>query len=150
MKKVSTQPAFRKLRIVSYRGGLVSLPPLDEEVSQSLTIHRDGRVWFSGYTYAENYLTYNRCRSSQNKVQQEKLDELFRCFEQFFTAEYTDSNVLDAGLWELAVLDASGETKLYKGSLCDALEVDGVNLSVLVREVLDRDDLWVFDGAGTQ
>lgn len=146
MKKLRAQQKFHKIRLVSYSGGLRSLPSLEEEVSQSLTIHRDGRVWFSGYTYAEDYLSYNRCRGAQFKLEADKAEEIFEAFQRYFSGAYVDSNVMDAGLWELGIMNEAGETAVYKGSLCDSLVVDGCDLSDLVRRNLERPDLWVFDG----
>ena len=53
-KPVSFEGIPVKIQLVSNAAGFGVFPAPDRELEQRLTIHRDGRVWFSGYAY-ENY-----------------------------------------------------------------------------------------------
>lgn len=46
----------------------------------------------------------------------------------------------------MEITNTDGETYKFRGSLCADFEIDGIDLSDLIRDALGMDDLYVFDG----
>ncbi len=57
-------------------------------------------------------------------------------------------NIVSNGIgnWEMEITNTEGKAYKFRGSLCANFEVDGVDLSDLIRDSLEIDDLYVFDG----
>ena len=47
---------------------------------------------------------------------------------------------------EMELTNADDQTYKFTGSLCADFEVDGVDISELIRDTLEMDDLYVFNG----
>ena len=60
--------------------------------------------------------------------------------------EYDEVFATDIGNWEMEITNTEGNAYKFRGSLCANFEVDGVELSDLIRDSLQIDDLYVFDG----
>lgn len=64
----------------------------------------------------------------------------------YFSQEYTKAHFKDIGDWVMELTNTDGKTYKFRGSLCADFEVDGVDLSDLIRDTLGLSDLYVFDG----
>ena len=118
-------------------------PEPDEEVEQRLVIHRDGRVWFTAYNFGSG-MKYTTGRKKQFKIPKENMEKLFVVFEKYFGNDPLIEQACDAGLWDVVLTDTDGKTAKFTGSMVGGYEIDGINLSVLAREILPIDDLWMF------
>jgi hypothetical protein len=64
----------------------------------------------------------------------------------YFGNDYLEVFATDIGDWVLEITNTEGIVYKFRGSLCADLEVNGEDLSDMIREALDMDDLYVFDG----
>jgi len=140
------QGEAKKIRIISNNVSYGPAPSPDEEVEQRLTLSSDGRVWFSGYNFDYGIDHYTIGRKFQFKLDQEKVDIIFAVFSRFFAGNFEDVFAMDIGSWEMTITNEDGRTFEFAGSLCAQYEIDGMDLSDLLREELGIKNLFAFDG----
>lgn len=138
---------LKKIRIVSNNICYGPKPVPDEEVEQHLTINSDGDVWFSGYNFGCDGEQYEEARNHNFKIEQNSVDRLFEAFSAYFAAGYDEFFVTDIGCWDMELTNTDGKIYKFSGSLCADFAYKGIDLSDLVRETVDMDDLFVFDGS---
>jgi len=136
----------QKIRIVSNNICYGPTPGPDEEVEQHITINSEGRVWFSAYIFGSGYSEHEKSRSKIFSIGKEAVSKILDAFTAYFSGEYIEVFATDIGVWDLEITNTEGKVYKFRGSLCADLEVDGIDLSDLVREILGMDDLYVFDG----
>ena len=122
-------------------------PKTGDEVEQHLTITEDGRVWITRYVIAEdlNFANYKKIEQKQFKIEPEKAKFLLSKFTKYFRDEYELSFATDVGMFEMWIDDDEGKKAYFVGPLISEFEVDGYDLSQLVRDTLDDQSLFVFD-----
>ncbi len=140
------QGALKKMRIVSNNICYGLMPQPDDEVEQHLAINKDGRVWFSGYNYGYGGEKYEKTRSRNFKIEKTSADRLFVVISAYFGKEYNEVFATDIGDWTMELTNTDGVTYKFRGALCADLEYEGDDLSDLIREAVEMDDLYVFDG----
>lgn len=145
-QNVPLQGQAKKIKIVSNNCCYGPGPAIGEEIEQHITIMADGRVWFSGYQYSEPFEKMNRVRQKQFKITKEKADVIMSVFTKFFSSEFQYVMATDIGDWTMRITNDAGRTFQFYGSLCADYEVEGRNLSDLIRDNLEMEDLFVFDG----
>ena len=64
----------------------------------------------------------------------------------YFSNEYDELFATDIGNWTMELTNTEGSIYKFRGSLCADFEINGLNLSDLIRDVLGMEDLYVFDG----
>lgn len=136
----------QKIYIVSNNICYGPQPREDDEVEQRLTINAEGKVWFSTYSYGEGFGHHKKSRSKAFKVEKSIGNKVLKCIAGYFSNEYDELFATDIGDWTLEITNSEGNVYKFRGSLCAEFEVDGVDLSDMVRDALDMDDLYVFDG----
>lgn len=136
----------KKIKIISNNICYGPCPMPEDEVEQHLTMTADGRVWFTGYNFGNVNGKYERGRTKQFRLDREKADHIFSAFSRFFGGEFVDVFATDIGSWEMTIVNTEGRKFPFKGSLCADYKIDGVDLSDLIRDSLEVDDLYVFDG----
>lgn len=136
----------QKVRIVSNNICYGPAPESDEEVEQHITINADGRVWFSAYNFGSGFGGHEKSRSKIYKIDKDTAARVLNNIAQYFSAEYIEVFATDIGEWEMEITNTEGDSYKYRGSLIADFEVDGVDLSDMVREALEMEDLYVFDG----
>lgn len=138
---------LKKIRIVSNRLGYGPCPEPDEEVEQHITINSEGRVWFSAYVFRQHRDGhYEKSRTQNLKVGKETADKIMATFAAYFSNEYDEVFATDIGDWNMELTNTEGKTYKFRGSLCSDFEVQGIDLSDLLRDSLGMPDLYVFDG----
>lgn len=138
---------LKKIRIVSNRLGYGPCPEPDEEVEQHITINSEGRVWFSAYVFRQHRNGhYEKSRTQNLKVGKETADKIMATFTAYFSNEYDEVFATDIGDWNMELTNTEGKTYKFRGSLCSDFEVQGIDLSDLLRDSLGMPDLYVFDG----
>lgn len=136
----------QKIRIVSNNICYGPAPQPDDEVEQHLTINSSGGVWFSAYNYGTNGLKYSMSRAKNFHIDKSAAATILNAVAEYFSGEYDVDYVTDIGGWEMDITNTEGSVYKMKGSLCGRFDVDGTDLSDLIRRTLDMDDLLVFDG----
>lgn len=136
----------QKIRIVS-NNICYGLPPEPEdEVEQHITINAEGRVWFSAYNFGEGFGRYKKARSQTYKIDKAVADKVLNSVASYFSGEYDELFATDIGDWVMEITNVDGKVYKFRGSLCADFEVDGIDLSDLIRDTLGMNDLYVFDG----
>lgn len=136
----------QKIRIVS-NNICYGLPPEPEdEVEQHITINAEGRVWFSAYNFGEGFGRYKKARSQIYKIDKAVADKVLNSVASYFSGEYDELFATDIGDWVMEITNVDGKVYKFGGSLCADFEVDGIDLSDLIRDALGMNDLYVFDG----
>ena len=123
-------------------------PKEDDEIEQHLTITEDGRVWLTRYAIKENlnFADYKKTEQKQFRIEPEKAKFLLSKFTKYFRDEYEISFATDVGSFEMWIDDDEGKKAYFIGPLISEFEVDGYDLSQLVRDTLNDQSLLVFDG----
>lgn len=135
----------QKIRIVS-NNICYGLPPEPEdEVEQHITINAEGRVWFSAYNFGEGFGRYKKARSQIYKIDKAVADKVLNSVASYFSGEYDELFATDIGDWVMEITNVDGKVYKFRGSLCADFEVDGIDLSDLIRDALGMNDLYVFD-----
>ena len=132
---------LQKATIKSNNVGFGPMPEPLEEVEQRLTISRCGRVWFSAYSYGGT-----RLRKKQVWLGEERACRLLHLIGTYFCSGEELSLATDIGMWEMRLQDINGAATKFVGSLCCAFQVEGRDLSTIIREELGMRDLFLYDG----
>lgn len=140
------QGTLKKMRIVSNGICYGPCPEPDDIVEQRITINSDGQVWYSGYAFGDGYGKYKKAETNNFKIKKETAQNAINKVSKYFSREYEEVFATDIGNWELELTNTEGKVYKFSGSLCAEFEIDGVDLSDLIRDSLDIDDLYVFDG----
>ncbi|WP_243108047.1 PD-(D/E)XK nuclease family protein [Clostridium sp. JN-9] len=136
----------KKISIVSNNISYGPCPEPSDEVGQHITINAEGRVWFSAYTFGGGFGQYEKDRTKNYKIGKEAAGKVLNAVAAYFSQEYDEIFATDIGDWQMELTNTDDETYKFKGSLCADFEVDGTDLSDLIRDSLEMDDLYVFDG----
>lgn len=139
------QGTLKKIRIVSNNICYGPPPEPDDEVEQHITINHEGCVWFSGYNFG-NSGENEKARNKNFKIDSNLVEQLFHAMTSYFSREYTEVFATDIGSWVMELTNTDGAIYKFKGSLCADFDVDGIDLSDLIRDTLGMNDLYVFDG----
>lgn len=136
----------QKVRIVSNNICYGPAPGSDDEVEQHITINADGRVWFSAYNFGSGFGGHEKSSSKIYKIDKDTAARVLNNIAQYFSTEYIEVFATDIGEWEMEITNTEGTVYKFRGSLCADFEVDGIDLSDLIRDALGMNDLYVFDG----
>lgn len=136
----------KKVRIVSNNICYGPYPEPTDEVEQHLTINAEGQVWFSAFTYGQGFGEYEKARTKNYKIEKEVATKVLNSVAAYFSQEYNEIFATDIGDWQMELTNTDDEIFKFRGSLCADFEVDGTDLSDLIRDSLKMDDLYVFDG----
>lgn len=116
-----------------------------DEVEQILTLTKTGQVCFNGYIYEGGFSNFRHCRHIVKNIGQEATELIFK-----LVSKWTNLDELicatDVGFWEMTIIDDSNNTYVYNGALIEDLNVDGIPLSRLIRNCINIENLFVFDG----
>jgi hypothetical protein len=101
-------------------------------------------VCYTGYAYG--YGKYKKAESKNYKIAKETAEDILNKVAIYFSNEYDEIYATNIGSWEMEITNTEGKAYKFRGSICADFEVDGVDLSDLIRDSLEIDDLYVFDG----
>jgi hypothetical protein len=65
---------------------------------------------------------------------------------EYFSNEYIEIFATDIGDWNMEIINTDGESYHFRGSLCADFEIDGIDLSDLIRDEIGIKNLYIFDG----
>lgn len=120
--------------------------PMDE-IEQHLSIYSDGRVFFSGYWFGDDYdFKYKKARSERFKLEALEATYVLNHVAMLFSKDFPIDLVTDVGEWTLELINTDGESFHYYGAFFADLMLDGVGLSYIIRKYLGMSELFVFDG----
>lgn len=136
----------KKVKINSNCIGYGYCPEKDDEIEQHVTITENGRVWISRYAFGEGYGNNRIIEQKQLLISAEKVAFLFDKFTKYFRDQYQIDYVTDVGGFEMTITDDQGKSAVIIGPLMCEFEVDGYDLSQLLRDTVEDQTLFVFDG----
>lgn len=90
-----------------------------------------------------NYGEHTKARNQIFKIDKDTAQSVLASIANYFGTELMEVFATDIGDWTLEITNTEGTVYKYKGSLCADFEVDGVDLSDMVRDALGMDDLYV-------
>jgi len=137
---------IQKIRIVSNNICYGPEPLPEDEVEQHMTISASGRVWFTGYKYANGFDKYEVGRRQQFAIGRSLSIEILEYFSQYLNSDQLVCYATDVGTWDMEITDTKGKVYAFRGSLCGGVTVGDVDLTRLLRECLSINQLFVFDG----
>lgn len=119
------------------------------EVKQQLKVFSDGKVYFSGYSFGEEFEEYLICRQQQFLISRETAEEILSLLARYFeNSPKASDNITDNGRWELIITETDGNVTKYVNSLSEMIDLNNVNLSMFLRQHLSIEELFAFDGGG--
>jgi hypothetical protein len=136
----------KKVCIVSNNISYGPFPEPLDEVKQHITINAEGRVWFSAYSFGEGFNQHEKVRTKNYKIEKEVAGKVLNAVATYFSQGYDEIFATDIGDWQMGLTNIDDETYKFRGSLCANFEIGGTDLSDLIRDSLEMDDLYVFDG----
>lgn len=140
------KPAIRKIEITSNNICYGPCPEPEDEVEQELSIERSGQVVLSRYAYG---LGDNKPMGHDRfSIDQEKAEAIFDAIRRCFSDDYEAYMITDVGRWDMTVFDDDGNRDKFSGPLVEwnHSNAAGESVSDIVRKILGRKDLFVFDG----
>lgn len=136
---------IQKIKIISNNICYGPEPYPTDEVEQHLTVSANGQVCFSSYNYGEEFEENQLGRKNNFSITEENAARILNAVGTYFEDNTINVFATDIGTWNLIITAEDGE-HTYSGSLCSSFEVDGVDLSDLIRDILGIENLFVFDG----
>lgn len=137
----------KKIRIVSNGMGYGHCPEPNDIVEQHITINSEGLFWFSAYAFGDGFGKYKKAQTKNYKIEKAVAENVLNKVATYFSNEYDEIFATDIGNWELDITNTEGKVYKFSGSLYANFEIDGVDLSDLIRDSLEIEDLYVFDGS---
>lgn len=137
---------IQKVRIVSNNICYEPEPLSEDEVEQHLTISASGRVWFTGYKYADGFDKFEICRRQQFAIGRSVLKKILEFFSQYLNSDQLVCYATDIGTWEMEITDIERKVYTFRGSLCGGVTVGDVDFTQLLIEYLSINQLFAFDG----
>lgn len=138
-----------KVVLESEEGRFIPPAPGDE-IKQRLTMRRNGRVsltrYFSGdFSKVPPTKDVKTMRRFFRKPTEKLMDYLAFYFEKPYAPEF----VFDGSVWVIELTNTEGKKFSYVGPLEREIIIGGLNISAIVRRVLELDELWVFGGGAS-
>lgn len=135
------------LKLVSNNLHFGPLPDPGTEFEQQLTLTKNGNGTYHVLTMDQQGQT-QISRTRKIRLKSARAQVLMRQFETYFLQGYETEFATDIGQWNLCLKNSEGEKFYFLGSLLSTLEVEGVDLSDCLRQVLKLPELNAFDGEG--
>jgi hypothetical protein len=135
---------MRKINIISNGICYGPAPEPNDEVEQSLTIAENGRVWFTGYNFGDEFGEYRIGRRIYSKIEPKLATEILDVVDEYNHSDHIFMFATDIGSWEMIVTDGESKEEKYSGSLCGGVIHNGININELITNSITIEDLWVF------
>ena len=133
---------IKKIKIKSNNICYGPAPELEDEVEQVLTIAKTGKVWFYGYKYIGT-----RSRSIINNIGEKSAYLIFELISKWIDTGLC-CYATDVGTWNMVITDENNKLYKFDGSLIEDLMVNNIALSKTIRDIVNIEDMFVFDGNG--
>lgn len=121
-------------------------PEPTDEVEQHLTIGADGQVKFLSLNFGYGMEKYEKGRSKEFNIGKAIAEKILNAVGEYFSNEYIEIFATDIGDWNMEIINTDGESYHFRGSLCADFEIDGIDLSDLIRDETGIKNLYIFDG----
>lgn len=136
----------QKVVVISENPGFGPCSEPGREVRQRLTVSSDGRAWLLAYRLEQGAGGVQHGRTVVRRVGEGAAEQLLWAVVSFLQDGDFRLPEADEGSWEMVVTNTQGRDFCFAGALCAGETAEGEDLSELIREVLDIQDLWAIDG----
>lgn len=123
-------------------------PDEGQVISQDIYLNIEGRVSIKSYKFTRQVGIKNNFERSDFKIRKQEAYRIFYEIKKYFGNKYNPFKftVLDAGRWDAKIVNTEGKIYYFCGSLFSEVEEDLHYLSIFIRGLLGREDLFVLDG----
>lgn len=137
-----------RMKLESNCIGYGPMPEPGDIVGQDITIIDGGCVWFYDYQFGRYPGRLEKNSQRLFTIDRNAAKELLDTVAKYFSNNYEEVFVTDVGQWTLRIINSEDQVFRFDGSLCGKLELDGVDLSQLLRKTVGIESLFAFDGNG--
>ena len=131
----------RKITIFSDALCYGPAPEDSDELQQRLTINDRGEVYITYYNWQSKPL-----RRERFIIPFDDAVEIIQKTNRLFAVSDPAVKVTDVGSWDLTIQNSEGIDYKFSGSLFSDTDPTLIDLSCIIRNILKRDNLFVFDG----
>lgn len=83
---------------------------------------------------------YGKAQTKNYKMEMAVAENVLNKVAIYFSKEHDEIFATDIGSWEMKITNTAGKTYKFRGSLCSDFEVDGIDLSDLIRDAFSIQD----------
>lgn len=120
-----------------------------DRIEQRLTISKTGRVWFTAYTYENIDNERKLYVRDQIFIGKKFAKVILSTIKSYVESNPTIYHSLDSGCWGLNITKVNDEDIYIESSFVGGIFIGSIDISELIRTVLQKDNLLLFDGKWT-
>jgi hypothetical protein len=136
---------LQKMQLITNALGFCRPEP-HQEAEQRLTITANGKVWFSRYCIASDFIEQELTEKTQFSIPCTTAENIMNAVSSYFSNKYAYDLATDVGTWNLKLTNTDGRKFQMRGSLLHEPLSPLGKLSDMIRNSLNMQDLFVFDG----
>lgn len=123
-------------------------PEEGQVVRQDIYLDFEGRVSIKSYKYTNQVGRDKNFEKSDFKIRPEEAFKIFYELKKYFGDKYDpfELMIMDVGRWDAVIENTEGKKYRFNGPLFENKHEDLAYLSFFIRNLLERMDLFVFDG----
>lgn len=123
-------------------------PEEGQVVRQDIYLDIEGRVSIKSYKYTNQVGRDKNFERSELKIRTEEAFKIFYELKKYFEEKYEpfELMIMDVGRWDAVIENTEGKKYRFNGALFENQHEDLAYLSFFIRSLLERMDLFVFDG----
>lgn len=123
-------------------------PEEGQVIGQDIYLDFEGRISIKSYKYTNQVGRDKNFEKSDFKIRPEEAYRIFYEIKKYFGDKYDpfELMIMDVGSWDAVIENTEGKKYRFNGPLFENQHEDLAYLSVLIRTLLGRMDLFVFDG----
>lgn len=123
-------------------------PEEGQVVRQYIYLDIEGRVSIKSYKYTNQVGRDKNFERSELKIRTEEAFKIFYELKKYFGEKYDpfELMIMDVGRWDAVIENTEGKKYRFNGPLFENQHEDLAYLSFFIRTLLERMDLFVFDG----
>lgn len=140
-----------EIKSFTLRSNAMALGLFPEEgqvVRQDIYLDIEGRVSIKSYKYTNQVGRDKNFERSELKIRTEEAFKIFYELKKYFGEKYDpfELMIMDVGRWDAVIENTEGKKYRFNGPLFENQHEDLAYLSFFIRTLLERMDLFVFDG----
>ncbi len=140
-----------EIKSFTLRSNAMALGLFPEEgkvVRQYIYLDIKGRVSIKSYKYTKQMVRDKNFERNDFKIRPEEAYRIFYELKKYFGKKYDpfELMIMDVGSWDAVIENTEGKKYRFNGPLFENQHEDLAYLSLFIRTLLGRMDLFVFDG----
>lgn len=140
-----------EIKSFTLRSNAMALGLFPEEgkvVRQYIYLDIKGRVSIKSYKYTKQMVRDKNFERNDFKIRPEETYRIFYELKKYFGKKYDpfELMIMDVGSWDAVIENTEGKKYRFNGPLFENQHEDLAYLSLFIRTLLGRMDLFVFDG----